>query len=401
MTPSPIPRAEYEDRWAKVQQACRDADLEGAVVWSRGGATLDTYADVFYLSNHYSQFPLLRDLPPHWVGHSHTAVVLPTGEEPTLIVDLPDWRRDLVVVDDVRFSLNLPRTVGEVLAERGLSRSRLGLVGGNSLLVSPYQSMLSVTPDVEFVFVEDLVERIRVQKSPTELELLREALAIGNAVVGAIMETAVQAGRTEAEAVAAGYAIAASRGAAMYDAAVASGPNSDYYAFGRLPSWTTRSLEQGDMFHVDAYGAVNGYLFDLARSCVVGNSPAPDQVEVLEGVLDAVSAGVTMVRPGVRASEVYKAVQSVLEDRGLIGKGEDGGGSALLESFPSHGHSLGLFWEAPWMAPWDETELRAGMCIAIEAMGGRTQIGSACFEQVVIIHESGPEVLSTTPTRYW
>jgi len=394
-----IPKDEYQERWRKVQAACKGLGLDGVVVWSRGGATVDAYADVYYLSNHYSQFPLLRDRPPHWVGRSHAAVVVPADGEPTLVVDLPDWRRDLVAIEDVRFSLDLPAAVAQVLGERGLRGSRLGLVGTNAMLVSPYLRMVEALPGVAFQVVDDLIEKIRVHKSALELKLLREAADVGNAVMSAIMDVALVPGRTEAEAAAAGYAVGATRGAAMYDAAVSSGPNSDYYAYGRLPSWTTRTLEEGDMFHVDTYGAVSGYFFDLSRTCVVGGKPTADQAGVLEGVIDSVEAGVATIRPGVPASVVYQAVQNTLEEHRVAEGGNDS--AALLTSFPSHGHSLGLFWEEPWLSPWEETELQAGMCIAVEAMGGRADIGSACFEQVVVINDSGAEVLTTAATRYW
>jgi Xaa-Pro aminopeptidase len=268
------------------------------------------------------------------------------------------------------------------------------------MLVSPYRAMLAAAPEVHFEPVDDLVERLRAQKSTAEVELLRDAAAVGSAVARAIIEAALEPGVTEAEAVAAGYALAVAAGAATYDAAVASGPNSDFYAFGRLPSWTTRKLETGDLFHVDTYGAVNGYFYDLARSCVVGGAATADQADVLESVVDAVEAGVDALRPGVPAHSIYGAVQAVPEQRGMTGDGE-ATAAALVTSFPSHGHSLGLGWERPWIMREEEATIRAGMCICIEAMGGHPGVGSACFEQAVVVTNDGTEVLTTAPTRVW
>ena len=396
------PHSEYERRWRRVIDACRVRGADAAVVWSRGGATVDSYADVLYLANHYSQFPLIADIPPHWVGRSHTAMILPVSGDPTLVVDMPDWRRDLVQVEDTRFSLDLPGSVGKVLAEKGLSSSTIALVGGMAMLASPYRYLLSATPNVEYIHADDLVERIRADKSPLELDLLRAAAAVGNQAVEAMIEVALVPGRTEAEAVAAAYAVAVSHGVATYDAAVASGPNSDYYAFGRLPSWTTRRLEAGDIFHVDTYGALDGYLYDFARCCVVGGRPSPEQREVLEAVVDAVGAGVELIKPGVRASELFRTVHRVLEERGMTGHADDADFvSALTHSFPAHGHSIGMGWERPWFLPDDDTEIRPNMCFGIEAMAGRPGVGSAKFEQDVIVTVDGTELLTTIPTKYW
>ena len=186
MSESSVPRSEYEQRWRKAQEAARERGLDGLVVWSRGGATVDSYADVLYLSNHYSQFPLVNDMVPHWAGRSHSALVIPLDREPTLVVDIPDWRRDLVAVDDVRFSLDLPGTVAAVVLELALGKSRLGLVGGNAMLVSPYRLLLSALRSAELDPADDLVEALRVHKSPRELELISRHVKIPLAVAGGI-----------------------------------------------------------------------------------------------------------------------------------------------------------------------------------------------------------------------
>ena len=376
--------------------------LEGLIVWSKGGGPVDTVADVLYLANHSSPFPLIADIPGHWIGRAQSAVVLPIAGDPTLVVDLPDWRRDLVSVEDVRFSLDLPSEVSAVLSERGLAESRLGLVGGNAMLVSPYRHLMNAVPGVELVEADDLVERLRASKSPAELDALRASAEVGNAVVTAMIETALRPGSTEADAIAAGYSLAVSRCVATYDAAVASGPNSDYYSYGRLPSWTTRTLENGDLFHVDTYGALNGYLYDFARCCVVGGHPTAEQREVLETVIDAVSAGTSTIGPGVKAKQVFAAVHSVLSQRGMTGvANDDEMVSALDVSFPAHGHSFGMGWERPWLVSDEDAVIESGMCFGIEAMAGRAGVGSAKFEQDVIVTQEGAELLTTIPTHYW
>ncbi|HJW76350.1 MAG TPA: Xaa-Pro peptidase family protein [Thermoleophilia bacterium] len=403
ITAGAMTKSEYEARWRRAQEECKKRGLDALVVWSRGGGAVDSYADVLYLANHSSPFPLIGDLPGHWSGRAHSAVVLPTNHEPVLVVDMPDWRRDLVVTDEVRFALDLPREVAQVLREHSLSDGRLGLVAGNAMLVSPYRSLLDAVPEATFVPADVLLEELRAHKSDAELEMLREAAEVGNAVVAAMIDKALIPGATEAEAVAAGWALAVSSGVAPYDACVASGPHSDCYAYGRLPSWTTRSLEEGDFFHVDTYGALSGYLYDFARCCVVGGKPTSEQREVLEAVVGAVEAGVQAIGPGVRACDVFQAVHSVLEDRGMVpDEGESTQVvSALTTSFPAHGHSFGLAWERPWLVADNEDVLEANMCFGIEAMAGRAGVGSVKFEENVLLTRDGVEVLTVIPVAYW
>src|SRR5919106_320277 len=104
--------------------ACAERGLAGAVVISRGGAQTDSYADVLYLSNHYNVFPLLPDHPPHWSGHSHSAIVIGREGEPTLVDGFGEVRPDLEAVEDVRVSPDLPAGIVAVMGEKGMAGER-------------------------------------------------------------------------------------------------------------------------------------------------------------------------------------------------------------------------------------------------------------------------------------
>jgi Xaa-Pro aminopeptidase len=404
MAETSIPQIEYEQRWRRAQGESRALGLEGLVVWSRGGQTLDSYADVFYLTGHYPRFGMAPDLPPHWVGRSHAALLLPVDDEPSLVVDTPDWRRDRVSVSDVRVGSDVPRAVAAAVADRGLSSARLGLVGGSALLLSPYRHLLARCPNVEFVAHDDLVQDLRVIKSANELELLRESFAVGTAVMDAIMAVALRPGATEAEAVAAGYAVGVARGMAPYVAWTSSGEFSHYLAYGQIPAWTTRTLRAGDLFHTDQNGAVGGYLHDFGRSCVVGGRPSREQREILEAAIAAVAAGAEALRPGVAGTDVFDAVERVMSEHGMgtdqqpVGPGRT---HDFAEVFPPHGHGMGVGWEWPWFMPAEQRRVQAGMCLAVETMVGRPGVGCAYHEEVFIVHEDGLERLSTSPERYW
>jgi Xaa-Pro aminopeptidase len=404
MADTSIPQAEYEQRWQNAQRECRALGLDGLVVWSRGGQTLDSYADVFYLTGHYPRFGMAPDFPPHWIGRSHTALILPVDAEPTLVVDTPDWLRTQVAVADVRVGSDVPGAVSGAIADRGLGDARVGLVGGSALLLSPYRHLVSGSPAVDFIPADDLVQDLRVIKSANEHELLRESFAVGTAVMDTIMDAASRPGTTEAEAVAAGYAVGIARGMAPYVAWTSSGEFSHYLAYGQIPAWTTRKLRVGDLFHTDQNGAVGGYLHDFGRSCVVGGRPSDDQREVLEAAIEAVEAGVEALTPGVTGADVFDAVDRVVRLHGMAADQQPSSGNDVnlfAEVFPPHGHGMGVGWEWPWFIPAEQRLVRTGMCLAVEAMVGRPGVGCAYYEDVFIVHETGLERLSASATRYW
>jgi Xaa-Pro aminopeptidase len=373
------------------------------VVVSRGATSIDSYGDVYYLSDHVGNFGYTPDVERQWTGRSHSAIVVATDGEPRLIVDGPDYRADRVSIDDIVFDLDFPAAVAGALRDLGLDTSRIGVVGMGVISAKTFGQLRDRAAAAEFLECDELIAELRVIKSPFEQQRMRAAAEVGDAVITAIIERAQSPGVTEAQAVAAGYAVGVEAGVAFYDTAVASGPYSNYFTFGHLPSWSARELEQGNLFHFDSYGAIEGYLFDFGRSRVVGSEPTSEQLEVLEGGIVAVEAGIAAVRPGVAAKTIFATVHERLLERGLAPEADADmdTASALALGFECHGHSLGFGWESPWLVDTETSPLRAGMCLAVECMPALPGVGAAFFEQEVLVTEDGCELLTHAPTRYW
>jgi Xaa-Pro aminopeptidase len=409
-TPTPTPAGEFEDRWQRALAECEQRGFDSLLAVSRGASSIDSYADVYYLSGHYGNIGFTPDFQDYWVGRSHSAVLLAPGREPLLIVDGADYRRDLIGIEDVRFALDFPAAVAQALRERGLDRGRLGVAGLNVMSARVYRLLRERLPGCELLDADEVVEALRVIKSPFELERIRAAAQVGDAVVTTMMEHAQTAGTIEAHAVAEGYRVGIAAGVHFFDTSIASGPYSNYFTHNHLPSWSQRVLQAGDIFHADSYGAVEGYLFDFGRTCIVGAEggawhTSGEQAALCQGAIEAVQAGIALIRPGIPASAVFDAVHGHLLAAGLaVDEGEEmdmENASALSIGFPPHGHGFGLGWEWPWILPTEERLLAPGMCLAVEAMPTRPGLGSSYFEQDVIVTAEGCEVLTRTRERWW
>jgi Xaa-Pro aminopeptidase len=393
-----IPRREFQARAQRVAEEAAARDLDGVLVWSKGGATVDRYADVLYLTNHYSQVPHLPDVPPLWAGRSFSACFVSREGETTLLLDVFDWRRDIVVADDVLFSTDLPRAVADLLTGLTLQKARIGLAAAETMPLIGWQTLISHLPSVEWVPADDILERLRVIKSEAELNVLRLAAAVGGAAMTAMLE-AVQPGATEAEVAAACVHTAVSLGAAPYSISMASGARSKHTHYGSLPSWSQRRLEQGDLWRADMYGSYHGYYYDFARSTVVGEAPSAAQLEVLEGAIGLIYAILDVLRVGVTFGDLYDAGMAFLREHDFEQRDEDLASQQLV--FPSFGHSIGLMWEGPWILPENPAPVEANMCLAVEGAVARDGVGGATFEQNVIVTDEGVELLSTTRPRPW
>ena len=134
---------EFRLRQDAARAACSAAGLDGLVVYSRGGACVDMYADVLYLSNHYSQQPAMGDHAGIGTARAHGVLVLPVDGPCIAVVDVPWWRPDLVVADDVRMSTDVTDAVAGAIRDTGLDTKRWALVGSSSMNAAAYRGLVS------------------------------------------------------------------------------------------------------------------------------------------------------------------------------------------------------------------------------------------------------------------
>jgi Xaa-Pro aminopeptidase len=110
------------------------------------------------------------------------------------------------------------------------------------------------------------------------------------------------------------------------------------------------------------------------------------------------------VRPGVEIGTLYARGADWMVENGF---GEHRGDAAEVGTdfgslFPAFGHSFGVGLEAPWIIEDEPTEVVEGMCLAIETLLGRPEVGAAAFEQEVVVTLDGCETITAAcPARWW
>src|SRR6202044_1741167 len=129
--------------------ACLDgAGLPGAVVVSRGGSTLDRFADVFYLTGHYQSYSYLPDEPGLFSGRAHTAIVVSTTGRAALCVSVPEYDPKTVVADDIRWGDDFAATIAGAMGSLGLDSGNIGLVGSDVLSLKLSRALAERLPTV-------------------------------------------------------------------------------------------------------------------------------------------------------------------------------------------------------------------------------------------------------------
>lgn len=235
----------------------------------------------------------------------------------------------------------------------------------------------------------DLVERARMVKDQHEVEVLRTAGLMLSGAVDQIVAL-IRAGRTEREIAAEVnttlHRVGFERPA--FETIVASGPNS------ALPHAhpSERALQHGDLVVLDFGGVHDGYCVDLTRTVCVGYA-TPEVTRLHSAVLEAQTAALAAIRPGVPASSVDHVARLLLDNHGLA----DAFGH-------STGHGLGIeVHELPRVGrqrpaavgdDLDDPALAVGMVFTVEPGVYLPGVGGVRIEDDALVTEAGAEILT-------
>lgn len=391
MTTPTIPAEEFADRRQRAVAAAKARGLDALLVVSRGGGTLDRYGDVLYLSNFYTSFPYIPDFAGNWSARAHTFLLLPVGGAPHLVIDVPNDGRIRLGDGRVEYTDFVLESLIAALSDAGLSAARVGLVGSDVLTVSMQAKLAGALPQLKFEAADDIVAMLRRIKSPGEIAALREASRIGSRMIEIMLDAAVP-GATHGDVVAAGLGYLVPKGGILYNSFMASGPGGDPARIRKttFPTWGSREpLESGDWIRFGISGAVNGYMFDLARARAVGPVSAR-QIELFDAAVDCVETTIRRIRPGVTAGELGEAG---LGRQQALGFKVDGVFSAM-------GHGLGLGWDDPWLARGVDTPIEKDMVLCVErGISDNGYLGD--FEETVLVTDEGCELLTDARIRCW
>jgi Xaa-Pro dipeptidase len=231
---------------------------------------------------------------------------------------------------------------------------------------------------------DDLLAGLRAVKSEPEIEALRRAAAVIDAVVDLLTSTA-EPGTTEAELAAdcAQRLRAAGGDGLAFDPLILTGPRSalPHGVPGKTP------LAEGDLLIADIGVTVDGYAADITRTVVVGGQADERQREIFDVVHAAERAGIAAARAGVPAREVDEAARGVIAGAGY--------GASFIHRT---GHGLGLeVHEPPYLTATSDEPLEAGMVATVEPGIYIEGWGGVRIEDDVVIREGDAEVLTAAP----
>jgi Xaa-Pro aminopeptidase len=161
-------------------------------------------------------------------------------------------------------------------------------------------------------------------------------------------------------------------------------------------------LPAGLPIHVDIWPRheASACWADMARTFLVGD-PAPEHSDLIAEQTslsrEALTQAEAAVRPGITGRELFDAACDLFESAGYPTQRTADGGEEDGFQF-SLGHGVGLeVHEAPSLGLAGHDPLVPGDVVAIEPGLWDTRVGGVTFEDLVLVTESGCEVLTRFP----
>jgi Xaa-Pro dipeptidase len=402
-----FPRDEYEQRWTKVLDAMHAQGYETLVVWQRSGGAFDRLGDLFWLANYASAVSGQESPSVYGFGRAFAALLFRQGQAPELhIAEEPDTvDLDEIPVDQVYGHTNLIIGLAGRLKELGVE-GRVAYVGDDFLPALYYRTLLEATPGIEWVPEDTFLWPLQRIKSPRELDLYREAGEIATRALTAMMESLV-GGESESEAAARAGAEVLRGGGGFHRIGIHHGPKSEHSMWhSPVYGFTTGQPKPGDIVRAWVYGPIlHGYWLDPGRTSVVGAKPTPEQRDLIENCARIVEEVMAVIKPGVTTVEAGQVGDAASSDAGYLSHKQ----SASL--WPIYGHGVGTFFARPSIPlflpkeyegePKFTDTFEEGMTMGIEAFLTHPGVGTAGFEQNVIVVRDGVEVLTKSPMLFW
>jgi Xaa-Pro dipeptidase len=319
------------------------------------------------------------------------------GETLTLLTRTPDVRQaeHTSVIEDIRVWYDAEGAdptwdLKEILEEHGCRGKRLGIETDAYGLTGYNLKRVEAALEgfCELVEASDLVTRLRMVKSPAEIEYVREAARLADLGLDRAVEAA-------APGVFEGEVLAALQGAIFEgggdfpanEVIIGSGPRALLFRYAA----GMRRMDPVDQLSLEWAGSYRHYHAAMMRTLAVGEASSYQRYlhSVVRGALEEMTGALT---PGRPVGEVDDAHRRVLDDAGLE-----------KHRFAACGYSLGTTFSPNWM---DRPMLFSGNpvpaepgmvfflhCIVVDSERGvAMSLGRTC-----LVTGAGREILSTRP----
>jgi Xaa-Pro dipeptidase len=383
------PKSELDARCRRLQQLMASEGLDAVIVLQN--------ADLFYFT-----------------GTTQSGnLYVPVEGAPVYMVrrDLQRALRESALEVIVPFASM--REIPRILSDHGYRQPKRIGMELDVLPVAFFDRYRKVFPEGDFHDASPLIRRVRMIKSPYEIDIMREASRQVDSIYRRACEV-IEEGRTELEITADLEYMARLQGhlglirmrsfngemifghtISGADGAVPAYTDTPFGGVGLSPSFGQgagfRPVRRNEPIIIDFAGSVDGYLVDQTRVFAVGG--LSDRLrKAYEDMLEVQERMKKMTAPGVVWGDIYDACLELAVERGY--RDHFMGGQGTQVSFIGHGIGVEID-EYPFLARgFSEMVMEPGMVFAFEPKLVFPGVGAAGIENTFFLSEDGLEQLT-------
>ena len=318
------------------------------------------------------------------------AIVLAEKEQPIMLAgaaDIFDVKNFWWIEDARPMPWGLepwPKIIKEVFHDYGIKKGKVAIDPDTTyILMDGLRRELG--DDYTLISAESILEEARGVKNPEEIKIIRRAAGLASSMVVAAKNHIKEGVReidvaTEVEKTLMHLAPLAYP---SFKPTISSGERAAY--LDRIPS--NKIIGWGEIVMIDAGCRYMGYYSEFSRHVMVG-MPTKEQKNLYKTAFAAEQNAINAIKPGAKSSEIDRIARETIEEAGF--------GEFQHAHYTGHGHGIGIH-DAPIVGdPKQEKEyiMEPGMVVAIEPAILKPGVGGVRVEDVVLVTESGHEILS-------
>lgn len=364
---------EYQQRLEKLRQ----------VMAGRGIDVLMSFTpeNIYYMTGYQT--------PGYYV---YQCLVVPMEREPFMVTRYLEetnvvglsWLDDRASFQDWEDPVE---TTVKALKERKLDGKTIGIEEDAWFLsIKHYLQLKEKLAAAKIVDGSGCIEKLRLIKSPQELEYIRRAARAAEKSMEAGMQ-AIKEGATEDDiAAAVHYELIRSGGEYMgLPPFICSG----YRTALAHATWGGRRVERGDLIFFEISGCIKRYSAALMRTAYLGDPP-DEVVKISDAVIAGLNKAIETIRPGITSGEADKACRDTIARAGYGEHYRHRLGYSIGVNFPpdwGEGHIVSLRTNDP-------TILEPGMVFHMPpAVLGYKDLGIG-FSETILVTEGGCEPIT-------
>src|SRR5699024_1157925 len=209
-----------------------------------------------------------------------------------------------------RYAENPISALANILKDKKWKNGRIGLeMPAYYLSVQDYLALTKVLDQATVIDASDLIETLKLAKSPAEINYIRKAASIADIGIESLTR-AIKEGRTEKE-------VAAEAHKAMMAAGGESPPSPMNFVSGERACYahglpTDRQLRRQDFMHIEFGGQYRRYCATIARHFSLG-TPTQLAQEIHDVTNEACEAAISVIKEGVPIHYPHQVAKSVIE----------------------------------------------------------------------------------------